>query len=458
MRRSPFDGYEARVSVEELPAAAFGSLPSIASLRGLLASRLSKARLAGQLSKRAAVHASVFVLAAAVAAAGAFSGHQAASDSSAELSAAAGSINPAITAKTAIVARAIPLTNTGADAMYAVQPGDTLSSIAHAVNVNEEALLAFNGLVSSDALNVGMRLRIPDLAKVPPEQLRIQDTAPHEATPPIGDIGPQRPAPALTVREIQKGDNPYDLAVAAGVTESTVLLSNNLTESSLLSIGQTLVIPTMNGRLVATRPGDTVAALAARYSTTVEAIISANRLDPRTQTLLPDQLALIPTDVDVSRALVKDVPPQPQAEARAQPQPLPAPLPRAPAAPAPASAPGFSWPAPGVISTYFSSWHNGIDIANSSGTPVRAVQAGRVVYSGWDNSGFGYMVRIDHGNGLQTLYGHSSRLIAKAGDYVEKGQVIMLMGSTGRSTGPHLHFSVFQGSGYSALNPLRFLP
>ena len=89
---------------------------------------------------------------------------------------------------------------------------------------------------------------------------------------------------------------------------------------------------------------------------------------------------------------------------------------------------------------------------------MRAVQAGRVVYSGWDGSGYGYMVRIDHGNGLQTLYGHASRLLVRAGEYVDQGQTVMLMGSTGRSTGSHVHFSIFQGGGYSGYNPLKYLP
>lgn len=116
------------------------------------------------------------------------------------------------------------------------------------------------------------------------------------------------------------------------------------------------------------------------------------------------------------------------------------------------------WPATGVITTYFSGWHNGIDIANSTGTLVHAAQSGAVTYSGWDNTGYGYMVRIDHGNGLQSLYGHASKLLVSVGQTVNKGDVIMLMGSTGNSTGPHVHFSVFRGAGYSALNPLQFLP
>jgi murein DD-endopeptidase MepM/ murein hydrolase activator NlpD len=460
MRRSPLDDYDLQVSVEELaPPLAWGSLPSL-HLQSSVTGRWTSFELSSYLRRRATLHMSVLALATAVLAGSAFVANQK-PDAAIVVQAGPGAGSLALAAKSAIVARAIPLTSQGSDALYQVQPGDTLNSIAHQVGVNEEALLAFNGLTSSDALNVGLRLRIPDLAKVPAEQLRIKDTAPHEATPPVTQslLTPQKPTPQLSIREIQKGDNPYDLAVTAGVTEATVLASNNLHKDSVLSIGQTLVIPAINGRLVATKPGDTVSALAALYSSTVDGIIAANKLDPRTQTLVPDQLVLIPADVDVAAAIIKDIPAQAaKPAAQAAPQQEEAAAPKIPAPPQPASSPGFQWPAPGSITTYFSSWHNGVDIANSTGTAVRAVQAGRVVFSGWDNSGYGYMVRIDHGNGLQTLYGHASRLLARAGDYVDKGDVIMLMGSTGRSTGPHVHFSVFQGSSYAGLNPLRYLP
>lgn len=462
MRRSPFDDYEVRVSVDELTAPTpWANLQSsLSSVQAMLAGRWMASDLGALLQRRATVHVTVLALAVSITAGGALLAPHLQDEEQTAVSAAAATDSLTLMSKTAITARAIPL-NTSGDALYTVQAGETLSSIARAVGVNEEALLAFNGFSSSDALNVGLQLRIPDLAKVPPEQLRIRDTAPHEGSPSIeAPLPPQKASPGLTVRAVQKGDTAGALAAAAGVSESSVLASNNLQKDTVLNIGQTLVIPSMNGRLVATKPGDTVSALAAAYSGTIEGIIAANKLDPRTQALAGGQLVLVPSDPDVGAAIIKDIP---AATVSTPTNTLTTPAitttPAKPIAlPLPANAPGFSWPAPGAITTYFSGWHNGIDIANSTGTPVRAVQAGRVVQSGWDNSGYGYMIRIDHGNGLQSLYGHASKLIARAGQYVDKGEVVMLMGSTGRSTGPHVHFSVFRGGAFDALNPLRYLP
>jgi murein DD-endopeptidase MepM/ murein hydrolase activator NlpD len=100
--------------------------------------------------------------------------------------------------------------------------------------------------------------------------------------------------------------------------------------------------------------------------------------------------------------------------------------------------------------------HNGIDIANKVGTPIYAADNGKVELSasGW-NGGYGNTILINHGK-LKTRYGHLSRLYVKAGQTVEKGQVIGEMGSTGRSTGPHLHFEVLSGSvRYNPLNYVR---
>jgi murein DD-endopeptidase MepM/ murein hydrolase activator NlpD len=101
-----------------------------------------------------------------------------------------------------------------------------------------------------------------------------------------------------------------------------------------------------------------------------------------------------------------------------------------------------------------SRFHGGIDIAAPSGSPVYTPQEGVVVYSG-NYGGYGNVVVIHHGGGLYTLYGHNSYLMVNYGDRVSRGQVVALVGSTGRSTGPHLHFEVRQGNGY--VNPLDYL-
>ena len=113
----------------------------------------------------------------------------------------------------------------------------------------------------------------------------------------------------------------------------------------------------------------------------------------------------------------------------------------------------MAWPAPGVtrITSPFGyrihpilkvkKLHTGIDIGAPSGTSIVAANGGKVMKAGWNNS-YGYMVMIDHGGGIVTLYAHNSKLLVKAGDTVTRGQKIAISGSTGQSTGPHLHFEV----------------
>ncbi|MBP2655908.1 MAG: Peptidase family [Firmicutes bacterium] len=99
-------------------------------------------------------------------------------------------------------------------------------------------------------------------------------------------------------------------------------------------------------------------------------------------------------------------------------------------------------------------WHPGIDIANDYGTPIVATADGVVVHSGWYN-GYGILVIIDHGNGIETLYGHCSQTIVRVGQPVNKGAVISYMGSTGYSTGNHVHYEVRVNG--TAVNPASFL-
>lgn len=118
----------------------------------------------------------------------------------------------------------------------------------------------------------------------------------------------------------------------------------------------------------------------------------------------------------------------------------------------------FSWPYRGRINSYYGyrkgEFHTGIDIGGSTGQPYVAAGSGTVVSAGW-NGNYGYSILIDHGNGIQTRYAHSSKLLVKAGQSVSKGQTIGLIGSTGRSTGPHLHFEVIVNG--DTANPLNYL-
>jgi murein DD-endopeptidase MepM/ murein hydrolase activator NlpD len=109
------------------------------------------------------------------------------------------------------------------------------------------------------------------------------------------------------------------------------------------------------------------------------------------------------------------------------------------------SSAGLIWPVNGPVTSGFGMrWgrmHTGIDIAVPTGTPVHASASGTVVYAGW-MSGYGYLVAIDHGNGLATAYAHNSSLLVAVGQHVAQGDTISLSGSTGHSTGPHVHFEV----------------
>lgn len=122
------------------------------------------------------------------------------------------------------------------------------------------------------------------------------------------------------------------------------------------------------------------------------------------------------------------------------------------------------WPVQGEVTSgfgwraspwgYGGDWHPGIDIAVEYGTPVVATADGEVAFSGW-YSGYGKMVQIDHGDGIVTLYGHNSTLLVEVGQYVHKGQVIAYAGSTGASTGPHVHYEVRLNG--TPVNPANYL-
>ena len=119
------------------------------------------------------------------------------------------------------------------------------------------------------------------------------------------------------------------------------------------------------------------------------------------------------------------------------------------------------WPTTGVVSSPYglrwggTDFHPGMDIANDMGTPIVATADGIVEYAGWNSGGYGNMVDINHGNGIMTRYGHAAQVVVSAGQHVKRGQLIAYMGSTGFSTGPHVHYEVHVNG--NRVNPISYL-
>jgi murein DD-endopeptidase MepM/ murein hydrolase activator NlpD len=209
------------------------------------------------------------------------------------------------------------------------------------------------------------------------------------------------------------------------------------------------------------RRGETLSAIAQSYGISVEALRRANQLRTSNHVIVGETLRI---PAQEGRQDVGDARQPFTASDRAQ--SLAVPPHGAPRTPTPAKPPpGFQRPAQGPLTSPFgerdhvmggggTQFHAGIDISVPAGTPVQAAQEGTVVFAGY-NGAYGKAVKLDHPNGLSTLYAHNSRLLVHVGQTVKAGEVICLSGSTGRSTGPHLHFEVHKDG--SPVDPLLYV-
>jgi len=243
---------------------------------------------------------------------------------------------------------------------------------------------------------------------------------------------------------VEAGDTLSGLAQKFSVSIDTIRWANNLVSIDAIKPGQKLKIPPVSGIVHKVKKGDTVYSIAKYYSTEAQPIVDYpfnTFTNDETFALAVGQNLIVPDGVMPKVELWS-----PESYV-AQ---------RTPDAGTVAASGAFIWPTSGVISQRYSWYHKAIDIANKIGTPVLAADAGKVIVAGWpDNVGYGNRVFIDHGNGFITVYAHLSRIDVTAGQTVNRGNVIGLMGSTGRSTGPHLHFEI-RASG-SAQDPLGYL-
>lgn len=255
----------------------------------------------------------------------------------------------------------------------------------------------------------------------------------------------EKPRSEIIEYEVQGGDTLSSIASKFGISTDTIKWANDLTRDAIKP-GQTLKILPVSGVAYTVKSGDTLESVAKKFSAEQQPILDFPFNDiPDDLSLKVGQLLIIP---DGSPPEIKAPKPKPQPQYLAQ-------GPQSPAF----SAPGggqFIWPAGGSLTQYFSWYHPGIDIANRAGPGIAASDGGTVMVAGWpDSNGYGNRVVIDHGNGYTSLYAHLSNIYVSAGQTVSRGQLIGQMGSTGRSTGTHLHLEIhYKGI---ALNPLGIL-
>jgi LysM repeat protein len=241
---------------------------------------------------------------------------------------------------------------------------------------------------------------------------------------------------------ILTGDTISSIAEKFNISVNTILWENNLSAYSTIKPGQNISILPTSGIRHTVKSGENLSSISKKYDIDANAIAKANNIS-LTTSLKINQKLMIPGGKKITTAVttvkktgistIKNIV-KPSTQV--------------------ASGSMF-WPTEGHRITQYYSWrHTGLDIANKTGTPLYAAEGGTVTFSGW-SSGYGNRVDIDHGNGKKTRYGHASKLYVSVGDVVEKGQAIAAMGSTGRSTGPHLHFEVLING--VRQNPLNYI-
>ncbi len=349
----------------------------------------------------------------------------------------------------AVLLSALPVV--AAQETYTVQPGDTLSALAERYGTTVEAILAANMLSGTDLL-AGATLIIPEAITYTVEPgdtlsaVAAQTGVPVEELMAMNDLadtnlvigqklmlGGAAPAVPLSVT-VEPGDSLWLLAERYGVPVSTLSGANGLEPDAMLTVGETLSIPGVQADVVPSdqgggaepsitiESGDSLSEIALRNGTSVETLKDLNGLD--SDVLNAGATLLLPPSA--SRNVT----------------------------------PNIIWPLNGPITSYFGprallgmTYHYGLDIDGVTGDPITAAMPGVVTYSGWQG-GYGYLTVVE-ADGVEYYYGHSSELLTAVGQQVAAGDVIARVGSTGRSTGSHLHFEIrIDGQ---AVDPLPYL-
>jgi len=312
---------------------------------------------------------------------------------------------------------------------YTVKPGDTLWSIVQNYDVSMEGILAVNYLSNKDILSVGQKLEIPAMGGSNQGNKKIQTV---EYT-------------------VVKGDSLWNIAQKYDIKMHEIISINQLENITQLSVGQKLNIPVselagasgQETKTIATstgtqeekpkdvihivQKGETFWGISRKYQVSIQSITGANRISESSRLVVGQKLT-------IPNVRNSSIPTR-----------------------------SFIWPLNGLITSQFGmrtlggrrDYHTGIDIDGNMGDSIRAVESGKVSFSGYIN-GYGNIIIVEHAGGYSTVYAHNSNNLVREGQRVNKGDIIARVGATGNSTGTHLHFEIREDG--KPVNPLIHLP
>jgi LysM repeat protein len=320
------------------------------------------------------------------------------------------------------------------------------------VDLKPAAVLPTPEAAATEPSSAPLALAVPTLA--PPAEsgvlIRFAD---------VHTLIPSRPRYEIVKYTVVKYDTTFVVASKFNVKPETVIWGNPTLadDPNAMFPGQMLNILPVDGALRVVQPGDTLEKIAKVFHGKVEDIVNfpGNDLDVTDPQIHEGQALIIPNgwrDVllwqlpVVSRQTTSGL-----RDANACPGPFAAGF---------TGTYSFVWPAGNHFlsgNDFIPKIHPGIDIAAGMGAAIYASDTGVVVYAGWSNVGYGNLIILDHGNGWQTAYAHLSQINVACGQGVLQGSLIGLAGSTGHSTGPHLHFEM-RNDKYGRVNPWQYLP
>jgi len=254
-----------------------------------------------------------------------------------------------------------------------------------------------------------------------------------------------KPRDSVVTYLVQPGDTVSGIAQKFGISTDTIRWQNDLKSIEAIKPGQKLGIPPVSGVVHKVKRGETIYSIAKKYSVDAQAVVNwpfNNYTDDEIFALAVGQLLIVPDGIKpdevlwdpTSRLAIRQTPDAGAVSPTGQ----------------------FIWPASGQITQYFRWYHPAIDIANKGAPDALAADSGTVIVAGMpDRWGYGIRVIIDHGNGFQTLYAHLQSIYVQPGQTVTRGSAIGKMGSSGRSSGIHLHFEIRKNG--VAHDPLGYL-